>query len=128
MLFFPKNEPKGTSYVLKIALITLLRMPPTIFSSELAVLSTRSTIRESRVFPKKDEFRCAEQLCLCSRRYCFYDKQARNRFSSNGVNERTLEECGDGEPISKYRKVLEKAVNVTATNRGSRTIQHSVAM
>ena len=29
--------------------------------------------------------------------------------------------------MSKYRKVLEEAVNVTSTNRGFRTIQHSVA-
>ena len=29
--------------------------------------------------------------------------------------------------MSKYRKVLEEAVNVTSTNRGFRTIQQSVA-
>ena len=29
--------------------------------------------------------------------------------------------------MAKYRKVLEEAVNVTSTNRGFRTIQHSVA-
>ena len=29
--------------------------------------------------------------------------------------------------MTKYRKVLEKAVNVTSTNRGFRTMQHSVA-
>ena len=29
--------------------------------------------------------------------------------------------------MSKYRKVLEEAVNVTSTNTGFRTIQHSVA-
>ena len=29
--------------------------------------------------------------------------------------------------MSKYRKVLEEAVNVTSNNRGFRTIQHSVA-
>ena len=28
--------------------------------------------------------------------------------------------------MSKFRKVLEEAVNVTSTNRGFRTIQHSV--
>ena len=38
-----------------------------------------------------------------------------------------MKECGDGGPMSKYRKVLEEAVNVTSTNRGFRTIQHSVA-
>ena len=29
--------------------------------------------------------------------------------------------------MSKYRKVSEKAINLTSTNRGFRTIQHSVA-
>ena len=29
--------------------------------------------------------------------------------------------------MSKYRKVLEEAINVISTNRGIRTIQHSVA-
>ena len=53
MLLFLKNELNGTSYVLKIAMITLLRMLPTIFSPELAVISTRSMIGESRVSSKK---------------------------------------------------------------------------
>ena len=38
-----------------------------------------------------------------------------------------MEECGDGGPMSKYRKVLEEAVNSTSTNRSFRAIQHSVA-
>ena len=29
--------------------------------------------------------------------------------------------------MSKYRKVLEKAVNVTSSNRGLRTMKHNVA-
>ena len=29
--------------------------------------------------------------------------------------------------MAKYRKVLEESVNVTSTNRGFRTIHHSVA-
>ena len=47
-------------------------------------------------------------------------------FSSKGLIKRTLEDCCDG-PMSKYRKVLEEAINVTSTNRGFRTIQQSVA-
>ena len=67
-------------------------------------------------------------LCLCSKTYCWYDKQTnKHKFSSKGFNKRTLEECGGGGPMSKYRKVLEEAVNVTLINRGFRTIQHSVA-
>ena len=47
--------------------------------------------------------------------------------ASKWLNKRTLEECGGGGPMSKYRKVLEEAVNGTPTNRGFRTIQQSVA-
>ena len=66
-------------------------------------------------------------LCLCSKTYCCYDKQTNKyKFSSKGLNKRTLEDCGDG-PMSKYRKVLEEAVNIASTNRGFRAIQHSVA-
>ena len=36
------------------------------FSSEVAVMSTRNI---------KEEFRCAEVLCLCSKTHCWYDKQ-----------------------------------------------------
>ena len=76
----------------------------------------------------KEEFRCAEMLCLRSKTYCCYDKQTNKyKFSSKGLNIRTLENCGDGGPKSKYRKVLKESVNVTSTNRGFRTIQHSVA-
>ena len=76
----------------------------------------------------KEEISCAEMLCLCSKTYCCYDKQTNKyKFSSKRLNKRTLEECGDGGPMSKYRKVLEEAVNVTSTNRGLRTIQHIVA-
>ena len=82
--------------------------------------------REPGLF--KEDFRCAEMLCLCSKTYCCYDKQTnKHKFSSKGLNKRTLEECGDDGPMAKYRKVLEEAVNVTSTNRGFTTIQHSVA-
>ena len=39
---------------------------------------------------------------------------------------RLLEDCRDGH-MTKYRKLLEEAVNVTSTNRGFRTMKHSVA-
>ena len=82
--------------------------------------------REPGLF--KEEFRCAEMLCLCSKTYCCYDKQTnKHKFSSEGLNKRALEECGDGGPMRNYGKILEEAVNVTSTNRGFRTIQHSVA-
>ena len=81
--------------------------------------------REPGLF--KEEFRCAEMLCLCSKTYCCNDKHTNQcRFSSKELNKRTLEDCGDGGPMSNYRKVLDESVNVTSTNRGIRTIQHSV--
>ena len=83
--------------------------------------------REPGLF--KEKFRCAEMLCLCSRTYFCYDKQTNKyNFSSKRLNKRTLEDCGDGGPMSKYRKVLEESANVTSTNRGFWTIQHSVTM
>ena len=70
--------------------------------------------REPGLF--KEEFRCAEMLCLCSKTYCCFDNHTNKyKFSSNGFNKRTLEDCGDG-PMSKYQKVLEESVNVTSTN------------
>ena len=81
--------------------------------------------REPGLF--KEEFRCADLLCLCSKTYCCYDRKSiKYKFSSKGLNKTTPENCGDG-PMSKYRKVLQEEVNVTSTNRGFRTIQHSVA-
>ena len=76
--------------------------------------------REPGLF--KEEFRSAEMLCLCSKTYCCYDKYTnRKNFSSKGLNRRTLEDCGDGGPMSKNRKVLEESVSITSTNRGFRT-------
>ena len=81
-------------------------------------------IRE-RLF--KQELKCFEMLCWCSKIYCCYDRKSNKyKFSSKGLNKRTLEDCGVG-PMSKYRKVLEEAVNVTSTNRGFRTMKQSVA-
>ena len=81
--------------------------------------------REPGLF--KEEFRCTEMLCLCSKTYCCYDTITNKyKFSSKGLNKRTLEDCGDG-PMSKYRQVLNDGVNVSSTNRGFRTNQHTVA-
>ena len=81
--------------------------------------------REPGLF--EEEFRCTEMLCLCSKTYCCYDnKSDKFKFSSKGLNKRVLEDSGDG-PMSKYRRVLDKAINLTSTNRGFRTINHMVA-
>ena len=81
--------------------------------------------REPGLF--KEEFRCTEMLCLCSKTYCCYDsKSQKYKFSSKGLNKRALEDSGDG-PMAKYRQVLDEAVNLKSTNRRFKTINHAVA-
>ena len=81
--------------------------------------------REPSLF--KEEFRWTEMFCLCSKTYCCYDSNSNKYiFSGKSLNRRTLEDCDDG-PMAKYRKVLDEFVNVISTNRGFRTVQHSVA-
>ena len=80
--------------------------------------------REPGLF--KEEFRCTEMLCLCSKTYCCYDSNSNKyKFSSKGLNKRTLEDWGDG-PMAKYRKVSDEFIIVTSINRGFRTVHHSV--
>ena len=50
-------------------------------------------------------------LCLCSKTYCCHDSKS--------------QESGD-EPMSKYRQVLDEAVNLKSMNRGFKTINHAV--
>ena len=81
--------------------------------------------REPGLF--KEQFRCTETLCLCSRTYCCHDVTSKKfNFNSKGINKRVLEQSGDG-PKEKYRIVLNEKVNVTSHNRGFRTNNHSVA-
>ena len=70
--------------------------------------------REPGLF--KEEFRCKEMLCLCSKTYCCYDnKSEKFKFSNIGLNKRLLENYGDG-PMAKYRRVIDEAVSLTSTN------------
>ena len=81
--------------------------------------------REPGLF--KEEFRCTEMLCLCSKTYsCYESKSNKYKISNNGLNKRALRDCGDG-PMAKYRKVMDEFNNVIATNRGYRTVHNSVA-
>ena len=81
--------------------------------------------REAGLF--KEEFRCTEMLCLCSKTYCCYESTSNKyKFNSKGLSKRTLEDCGDG-PMANYRKVLDEFINVTSTNRSFRTVHHSLA-
>ena len=82
-------------------------------------------IRRSRDCSK--QFRCTEKLCLCSKTFCCYDnKSDKFKFSSKGLNKRVLEDYGD-RPMSKYRRVLDEAINLTSINRGFRTKNNMVA-
>ena len=81
--------------------------------------------REPGLF--RQEFKCTEILCLCSKTYCCYDVTSNYfKFSSKGLKKRVLEQSGDG-PLEKYRRVLNEKVNVISNNRGFRTNNHSVA-
>ena len=60
--------------------------------------------REPGLF--KEEFRCTEMLCLCSKTYCCYDVTSNKlKISSKSFNKRVLEQSGDG-PLEKYRRVF----------------------
>ena len=81
--------------------------------------------REPGLF--KEDFRCTEMLCLCSKTYCCYDVTSNKlKFCSKGLNKPVLEQSGVG-PLEKYRRVLIEKVNVTSNNRGFRTNNHTVA-
>ena len=65
--------------------------------------------REPGLF--KEEFRCTEKICLCSKNYFCYDATSDNyKFSCKGLNKRTLEETGYG-PLKKYRRLMEEIIN-----------------
>ena len=103
-------------------------MQRAISSQEHVVVLTSSITRGSRDCLKKNSG--VPKCCACVAKpfaYCCFDRKSnKNKFSSKVLNERTLEDCVDGF-MTKYRKVLEEAVNVTSTNRGFRTMKHSVA-
>ena len=81
--------------------------------------------REPGIF--KEEFRCTEMLCLFIKTYCSYDVTSNKlEFSRKGLNKRVLEQSSNG-PLGKYRRVLNKTVNVTSNNRGFRKNNQFVA-
>ena len=75
----------------------------------------------------KEEIRCTEILCLCSKTYRCYDVTSNNlKFRSEGLNECVMEQSGDG-PLERYRRVLNENVKVTSNIIGFRRNKHSVA-
>ena len=125
IIFTHRKETNGKQYVREIVQIASLRMQRATSSQEHVVVLTRIMIREDRNWLKKNSgvpkcFACvAKPFAATIERVTSTNSVARD-------SKKTLEECGDG-PMSKYRKVVEEAVNVTSTNRGCRTMKHSVA-
>ena len=104
--------------------IPLLQIPGIIFPRSCCSEHMKHDKREPGLF--EEEFRCTEMIRLCSKTYrCFDQSIEQIKFSSKGLNKRPLEESGAGN-LEKYRRVLDEKTNVQSTNRGFRTIQHSV--
>ena len=81
--------------------------------------------REPGLF--KEEFRCTEMLCLCSKTCCCCDVASNKlKLSGKGLNKPVLEQSGY-RPLQNYRRVWNKKVNATSKNRGFRTNNDSVA-
>ena len=102
-VFFPEKRAEWNQLRSKDCTDNFTAIVTDNFSPELAVMPTRNMIREPGLV--REEFRCENMLCLCSKIFCCYDRKSNKyNFSSKGLNKGTLEDCGDG-PMSKYRKV-----------------------
>ena len=80
--------------------------------------------REPGLF--KEEFRCTEKLCLCSKTYCCYDVT----FNKLKLTVKVSTNVYWNIAVTDHWKnigVLNEKVKVTSNNRGVRTINHSVA-
>ena len=101
-------------------------MQPAIFSPELAVMPTKNMKREIRVSSK--ESLDVQKCCVPVAEYIvvLINRLISTSLAAMDSTKKTLEDCGD-EPMSKSRKAMEESVIVTSTNKGFRTIQHSVA-
>ena len=75
----------------------------------------------------KEAPRCTEKLCLRRKIRCCYDnKSDKFKIISKWVKKLANEDSGD-RPMSKYRRVLDEALNLTSTYIWFRTINHTVA-
>ena len=62
--------------------------------------------REPGLF--KEEFRCAQMLYFCCKIFCCHDRKSNKyKFSSKGLNKRTLADCGDG-AMSNFAKLWKR--------------------
>ena len=81
-------------------------------------------INENLIFSERSS--AVRKCCVYASKPIVVDSNSNKyKFSSKGLS-KTSEDCGDG-PMAKYRKVLDEFINVTSTNRGFRTVHHSVA-
>ena len=92
---------------------------------EHVVVNTSNMTSENQAYSKKnsDVLKCIACVARLTVSYCKYTDKI--KFSSKGLNKRVLEETGNG-PLPKYRRVMDEAVNIKSTNRGFRTVNHSV--
>ena len=82
--------------------------------------------REPGLF--KGEFVCSEMLRLCSKTYCCHDRKGNKyKFSSKGLKKKNSGRLWRWWAHVKVLKSVRKAINVTSTYRGLRTMKHSVA-
>ena len=97
-----------------------------ISSLERVAVRIKSMISGSRDFLKKtlDVQKCS--VCVARHIAAWQHLKYKFKFSSKGLNKRVLEDSADS-PMSKYRRLLDEAINLTSSNRGFRTINHMVA-
>ena len=58
-------------------------------------------------------------IALCSKTYCIKDEvSGTTKFSSKGLNKRSILNDENEEPLAKYRRVLQSKENIMSENRG----------
>ena len=75
----------------------------------------------------KQEFRCTEMLCLCSKTYCCYDVTSDNFKFHSKVSTNAHWNRAATYHWKKYRRILNEKINVTSNNRELPTNNHSLA-
>jgi hypothetical protein len=65
-------------------------------------------------------------VALCSKTYCIKHDNGQTKFSSKGLNKRTISNDKEEEPLAKYRRVLETQKNLFSENRGFVYKNHAI--
>ena len=103
------------------------RMQNRVYSLERVAVRIKSMISESPDFLKKNLDVQKRYVCVARHIAAMTTSQiSSNLASSKGLKKRVLKDSGDG-PMSKYRRVLDEAINLTSTNRGFKTSNHMLA-